>query len=39
MQNTKGAECIVKVNQHFTDTLLKNLTTDIKYTENVSRLV
>ena len=26
----------VKVYQHFTDTLLKNLTTDVKYTKNVS---
>ena len=30
---------IVKVYQNFTDTLLKNLTTDIKYTENVSVMV
>ena len=29
----------VKVYQHFTDTLLKNLTTDIKYTKNVSVMV
>ena len=29
----------VKVYQHFTDTSLKNLTTDIKYTDNVSVMV